>query len=91
MLTLVNSNVFAVHATKAYGGMDVQLNLFPCLALIGSKWPVLRPGRFTSAERPRILGRPQGRAVDVLEKKNISPAQASNHGSFVIQPVAIPS
>jgi len=56
---------------KAYDGVDVRIHSVLCLALIESKWPAVRPGRFTPAERPRILGRPQGRAVDVMEKKNI--------------------
>jgi hypothetical protein len=91
VLTPVNSNVVAVHAMMAYGGMDVRLHSFLCLALIGSIWSAVRPGPFTPAERPRMLGRLQGRAMDVLENKiSIFPARASNHGSFVILPVAMP-
>jgi hypothetical protein len=36
---------------KAYGGVDVSINIFLTLALAGGEWSASRPGRFTPAER----------------------------------------
>jgi hypothetical protein len=33
----------------AYGGVDVQINIFMTLALAGGEWSASRPGRFTPA------------------------------------------
>jgi hypothetical protein len=36
---------------KAYGVVDVQINIFLTSALAGGEWWVSRPGRFTLGER----------------------------------------
>jgi hypothetical protein len=36
---------------KAYGGVDVQINMFLTSAVVGGEWSASRPGRFTSWER----------------------------------------
>jgi hypothetical protein len=39
------------YATKTYGGVDVEIQIFSTSALVGSEWSVSRPGRFTPKER----------------------------------------
>jgi hypothetical protein len=39
------------HATKTYGGVEVQFHVFLTSALGGGEWLASRPGRFTSGER----------------------------------------
>jgi hypothetical protein len=39
------------YAMKAYGGVDVQGNVFLTSVLAGGKWSASRPGRFTHGER----------------------------------------
>jgi hypothetical protein len=36
---------------KAYGGVEVQIDIFLTSALAGGEWSALRPGRFTPGER----------------------------------------
>jgi hypothetical protein len=36
---------------KAYGGVDVQIQVFLTSALVGGEWSDSRPGRFTLRER----------------------------------------
>jgi hypothetical protein len=36
---------------KAYGGVDVYIQIFLTSALVGGEWSVSRPGRFTPGER----------------------------------------
>jgi hypothetical protein len=35
---------------KAYGGVDVYIQIFLTSALVGGEWSASRPGRFTSGE-----------------------------------------
>jgi hypothetical protein len=35
---------------KTYGGMDIQINVFLTLALVGGEWLTSRPGCFTPVE-----------------------------------------
>jgi hypothetical protein len=39
------------YAMKAYGGMDVSINIFLTSALAGGEWSASRPGRFTPGDR----------------------------------------
>jgi hypothetical protein len=42
---------------KAYGGVDVQIDIFLTSALVVGEWLVSRPGRFTPGETgPGIRG-----------------------------------
>jgi hypothetical protein len=36
---------------KAYGGVDVQIQIFLTSALVGGEWSASRPSRFTPKER----------------------------------------
>jgi hypothetical protein len=36
---------------KAYGGVDIEINIFFTSALAGGEWSASGPGRFTSGER----------------------------------------
>jgi hypothetical protein len=39
---------------KPYGGVEVQINVFLTLALVGGEWSVSRPGRFTPEKEPAV-------------------------------------
>jgi hypothetical protein len=39
---------------KAYGGVDVQINIFMTLALVGGERLASHPGRFTPGERAPV-------------------------------------
>jgi hypothetical protein len=59
---------------KAYGGVDVYIHIFLTLALVGSEWSTLRPGRFipgeTAAGTHWIGGLVEPRAgLDDVEKR----------------------
>jgi hypothetical protein len=63
---------------KAYGGVDVQINVFLTSALVGGEWSVSRPGRFTPEERAPgihwIGGWVGSRAgLDDMEKRKFLP------------------
>ena len=48
--TILNSKTVPLHAMKAYGGVKVQLNSF--LTSVTDEESALRPGQFTSGEKP---------------------------------------
>jgi hypothetical protein len=39
---------------KAYGGVDVQINIFLTSALVGGEWSASRPGRFTPGKKTPV-------------------------------------
>jgi hypothetical protein len=39
------------YAMKAYGGVDLQTQVFLTSKLVGGEWSTSRPGRFTPGER----------------------------------------
>jgi hypothetical protein len=63
---------------KAYGGVDVQINIFLTSALAGSEWSASRPGRFTPGERAlgthwiRVWVDPRA-SLDDFEKRTFLP------------------
>jgi hypothetical protein len=43
------------YAMKAYGGVDVQIDIFLTTALAGGERSASRPGRFTPGKEPPVL------------------------------------
>jgi hypothetical protein len=37
---------------KAYGGVDVQIQIFLTLAIVGGEWSTSRPGRLSPGKEP---------------------------------------
>jgi hypothetical protein len=65
---------------KAYGGVDVQLNIFLTSALAGGEWSASLPGRFIPGENlPVPIGGPQSRSGLRVD---------SNSDLSVFQPIA---
>jgi hypothetical protein len=80
---------------KAYGGVDVQIQIFLTSALVGGEWSTSRSGRFTPGERAPgthwIGGWVDLRAgLDDLEKRKfelrplVRPAVASRYTDYAI-------
>jgi hypothetical protein len=64
---------------KAYGGVDVEINVSLTSALVGGEWLVSRPGHFTlRGKSPRYpldrrLGWPRNRSRQRGEEKMLDP------------------
>jgi hypothetical protein len=76
------------YATRAYGGVDVQIYIFLTSALVIGEWAASSPGRFSPAERsPR--GTPWiGGWVEDMEKRKSFTLPGLKLRPLVVQPAA---
>jgi hypothetical protein len=78
---------------KAYGEVDVWINVFSTSALIVGEWSASRPGRFTPGERAPGAHWIRGwvchrTGVDDVERRKSCPYRDSNSDPSAVQFVA---
>jgi hypothetical protein len=78
---------------KAYGGLDVYIHVFLISAVVGGKWSVSRPGRFTPGDKFPDAHRKRGwvgpkTGLDDVGKRKFLTLPGLELRSLVVQPVA---